>query len=702
MRLTPSTRVSLVGAGIAAWFTTSVCLVSAFALARANGFRGADAPWLLQPQVITLWTALPILVPATAAFVAVRREFGLRTPLGSGLALFLGGVVSWAMGNVMWFYYSSCDSWPILGCGANVQIPFPSPADVLFLGIYPFCLAASIQLARAFGLRPRHFVQRVRAPLILAAVTLLVGIPPTQVAGMRVGHGQLVAPDSSTVDAMLVAAYMFGDIVLIWILLVLADAARQAAGGRFGRPLFLLVTGLGSLYVADLLFFHSLAVGTYSEVSITNVMYAATLSVLPYAVYRFTFTSTGHMSAAANARTEPWHAAADAVVAAHSRMLGRLAWQLAEDSPGVSVRGDELVLALPYERSMRQLVMTCCVRTGPLGRRLVIEALDRVLATRPEPAMQQFREELSREATVTVGTLPPGTAMFAGASVLTAVGAALFGVAVSDGSPGLAAMTHGAPVAIVLLLCGILARRGRVRLEKRRQEVLRANQTLGAMLEAFDGARQEERKRVAGEIHDFALQQLVGAVMHVDRALQYRSDMLPKARVSTERVETLLHGSIDALRRIMDGLQPSSLLHGDLRAALAEVAVQVESAYSVHVSLDAVELDELPLAQQLLAYRATAELVTNAGKHSGGSSVTVTMRRDHGMLHLSVEDDGHGFGQEVELLDGLPPAPGWGLRMLLERVLQGDGHMSVASSPGAGTRIDVALPILVGSMMGAA
>lgn len=143
------------------------------------------------------------------------------------------------------------------------------------------------------------------------------------------------------------------------------------------------------------------------------------------------------------------------------------------------------------------------------------------------------------------------------------------------------------------------------------------------MLEAFDGAREAERTRVAGEIHDFALQQLVAAVMHVGRTRQHGEDMHPKARQSTERVEGLLHGSIDALRRIMDGLQPSSLLHGDLRAAIAEVAVQVESAYSVCVDIDAIDLADLPLAQQLLVYRAVAELVTNAGKHSGATTVTV-------------------------------------------------------------------------------
>ena len=95
-----------------------------------------------------------------------------------------------------------------------------------------------------------------------------------------------------------------------------------------------------------------------------------------------------------SASRDVWHAAAEAVITANRRILCGLAWQVAEDAQGVAMRDGRVVLALPYDRSVRALVATCCERTGPLGRRLAIEALDNVLEARPEPAMQQLRDDL--------------------------------------------------------------------------------------------------------------------------------------------------------------------------------------------------------------------------------------------------------------------------------------------------------------------
>lgn len=513
------------------------------------------------------------------------------------------------------------------------------------------------------------------------------------VGPIRVGFGQLIAHGANSVDTTLVVAYMLGDIALIWIVLVLAESARKAVGGRFSRPLHLLVAGLGMLYVADLLFFRSVAIGTYSETGVSNLSYAAALALVPYAVYRFTVAPVMASEAMPATGTDAWHAAANAIMASHARVLGGLATQVADGTPGVTMRDGAVMLDLPYERSLQRLVATCCDRTGPLGRRLALEALDGVLAHRSEPRMQQVRDELALDGAPGRDGDAGGLGPLLLVVVMGTSAAAIVGAVLADGRPKMAAVSHGVLVGLTLLVCGIYVRRLRAGLGQRRREVDRSTQALGAMLAGLDGARQDERARVAGEIHDFALQQLAGATMHIDRARQFGKDMHPKARASAEAVEALLHGSIDALRRIMDGLQPSSLLHGNLRAALAEVAMQVEAAYSVQVRFGAIELDELPLAQQLLAYRAAAELITNAGKHSGATAVTVELRRSDEVLHLVIADDGDGFGQSIRLVNDLPAGRGWGLRLLLEQVLQADGQLRVTSDPGSGSSVHVTLPV---------
>lgn len=71
------------------------------------------------------------------------------------------------------------------------------------------------------------------------------------------------------------------------------------------------------------------------------------------------------------------------------------------------------------------------------------------------------------------------------------------------------------------------------------------------------------------------------------------------------------------------------------------------------------------------------------------------MRREDGVLHVAIEDDGDGFGQSMNFVDDLPALRGWGLRLLLEQILQESGHMLVTSELGEGSRIDLSLLISV-------
>jgi signal transduction histidine kinase len=121
-----------------------------------------------------------------------------------------------------------------------------------------------------------------------------------------------------------------------------------------------------------------------------------------------------------------------------------------------------------------------------------------------------------------------------------------------------------------------------------------------------------------------------------------------------------------------------------LDAGLAEALGTLAASSAVPVEL-AADLPVRPTpAIETIAYYCAAELLANAAKHSGASTVGIRAAERDGRLLLSVSDDGRG---------GADPALGSGLAGLAQRVRTVDGRLDVASPPGGPTRVSVELPL---------
>jgi signal transduction histidine kinase len=193
-------------------------------------------------------------------------------------------------------------------------------------------------------------------------------------------------------------------------------------------------------------------------------------------------------------------------------------------------------------------------------------------------------------------------------------------------------------------------------------------------------AADQTRRRLERNLHDGAQQRLVLLALHL-RAVQ--ATLPPGADEVAERLEGAIAevtGVQEELREISRGLHPAVLTESGLRPALRTLARRS----TVPVSLDVQLAGRLAEPVEITAYYAVSEALTNTAKHAHASAAEVDVAADQGMLRVRVRDDGRG---------GADFGRGSGLTALKDRVEAFGGRISLHSPPGAGTALEIALPL---------
>lgn len=216
-----------------------------------------------------------------------------------------------------------------------------------------------------------------------------------------------------------------------------------------------------------------------------------------------------------------------------------------------------------------------------------------------------------------------------------------------------------------------------------------------ASRESLAREREDERRRLARELHDGPAQSLSAALFGVDLALASFERTPAVARVEMERARELLREALDELRALMAGLRPRILEERGLAAALEALAGATPLwGPAVVVTTDGLQPGErLPDELELALYRIAQEAVSNARRHSAAAQVTVILRQDAGKACLEIQDNGHGMPPQR-----LRPtaARGQGLPGMRERAALLGGELTIDSVPGAGTTVLVIFPLPVG------
>jgi len=205
-------------------------------------------------------------------------------------------------------------------------------------------------------------------------------------------------------------------------------------------------------------------------------------------------------------------------------------------------------------------------------------------------------------------------------------------------------------------------------------------------------AAEEERERIARELHDDTAQCLAALLVRLE--LLQRSGQPEQRQRLMDEMHHDLQEAVEGVRRIARGLRPPALADVGVEAAIRS---QVRSLFQLSPVEVTVELgrvgERLHPEAQLVVYRVVQEALTNVVRHSGARRVGVTLTLEGGEVVASVEDDGEGFDPEGLFLEG----GGLGLLGMHERARIVGGYLRIRSSPGEGSQVTLRVPVQGGA-----
>jgi signal transduction histidine kinase len=230
------------------------------------------------------------------------------------------------------------------------------------------------------------------------------------------------------------------------------------------------------------------------------------------------------------------------------------------------------------------------------------------------------------------------------------------------------------------------------RVQERTQELLNASQELRELSARILQAQDEERRRIARELHDGAGQLIAALGMEASNLAKERERLSSRAASSLDNIESLVAQMTQDIRTMSHLLYPPLLDDVGLQSALREYVTGFAERSGIQVSLDiSSQIERLDRDYELSLFRIVQECLTNIHRHSGSETASIRIVQDDEAIALEVRDKGEGM--PVERLSEIQSrGSGVGIRGMRERVLQLSGTMSIESD-GSGTRIHVVIPI---------
>ncbi len=217
----------------------------------------------------------------------------------------------------------------------------------------------------------------------------------------------------------------------------------------------------------------------------------------------------------------------------------------------------------------------------------------------------------------------------------------------------------------------------------------------------FDKVREEERTRIAREVHDELGSLLVALKMDVnwmDKRLfeqtqqspDVATDMRERMRCKCQSMSRLIENAVDNVGRIITDLRPSILDHQGLWAALEWQAQEFVQSAELELDWQLVtnEVPELPEPLAMAVFRIFQEMLSNVGRHARARRLQVRIELHGGLLTLAVQDDGQGAP-----LQAFEAADAYGVMGMRERARHFGGRIDITSAPGAGTRMCLSVTI---------
>jgi two-component system, NarL family, sensor kinase len=231
-------------------------------------------------------------------------------------------------------------------------------------------------------------------------------------------------------------------------------------------------------------------------------------------------------------------------------------------------------------------------------------------------------------------------------------------------------------------------------------QAVSSNKELQHSRERLITAREEERRRIRRDLHDGLGPSLASMAMQLEAAEDLIAEDPDRAAALVARLSDRAREEISEVRRLVDGLRPPALDQLGLVSALRQRARDhppggrpggPASGMSWYVEA-ADDVEPLPAAVEVAAFRIVVEAVNNAARHGGARTCAVTLERERSALRVRVHDDGRGLAADHEA--------GVGLFSMRERAQELGGTCTVSSTEGDGTTVEAVLPLGEGAGRG--
>jgi signal transduction histidine kinase len=226
-------------------------------------------------------------------------------------------------------------------------------------------------------------------------------------------------------------------------------------------------------------------------------------------------------------------------------------------------------------------------------------------------------------------------------------------------------------------------------IERRLGALAQSNAQLQKLTALVIDAQEDERRRIARDLHDGTAQALTTVLVQLRLlARAAESDAMRTGLLETLELTTAI---LDGVRLIARDLRPSTLDDLGLVPAVESYAHEFGERWAIEVSTSVTGIrDRLDRDQEVVLYRIIQEALTNVARHASATRVEIDLREDTGRVIASVHDNGVGF---------VPPGPTdpedrrLGLLGMQERAQLAGGHVEIRSAPGDGATVTAVVPV---------
>ena len=213
--------------------------------------------------------------------------------------------------------------------------------------------------------------------------------------------------------------------------------------------------------------------------------------------------------------------------------------------------------------------------------------------------------------------------------------------------------------------------------------------------EEAEGAVDEERTRIACEIHDGLVQTLVGVSLKMERVRELVAEDPPKCLTMLNQTTVQLKQAIQEAREVVYNLRPGQYDHLALIPALSNYLKAYEREHRIRTEFEGSgDESRLDPKAKVFVFRMVQEALSNVAKHAGATKVIVKVELKKDLLKATVSDNGQGFdvtaeGQNPEKWDH------FGVRSMTERARMLGGNVQWVSKPGTGTKVEISIPLVL-------